>query len=249
MTAPTTDVAASVNGDQGFVVRLDAFSGPLDLLLHLIREQEIDIYDIPIAQVAEQFLHAIGQLGLNDAADYLEMAAYLVRIKIQMLLPRRFDAEEWEDPRAELVRRLLEYEQMREVANWLAEAAAQHADRFPRGWLPEPPRQPPRPLSLSVPELLDAVERIIESMPQPILHRVVPRPLDVEGATARINTMLDEREAWTLLDFVIDRPTIADVLSVLLALLELARIGRVRIDQPQPFGHVNVRRASPAAAA
>ena len=96
--------------DRPFVVQLDAFSGPLDLLLHLIREQEIDIADIPIATIAEQFLAAIEKLGINQAADYLEMAARLLRIKIRLLLPQPLDDDEWEDPRAELVRRLLEYE-------------------------------------------------------------------------------------------------------------------------------------------
>jgi hypothetical protein len=100
MTGLTTETR-----DTPFVVRLDAFAGPLDLLLHLIREQEIDITDIPIASIADQFLQAIHGLGLNEAADYLEMAAHLLRIKIQMLMPRPFDEDAWEDPRAELVRR------------------------------------------------------------------------------------------------------------------------------------------------
>ena len=90
--------AAAVERERPFVVELDAFSGPLDLLLHLIREQEIEITDIPIARVADQFLDAVSQLGLDEAANYLEMAAWLLRIKIQMLLPRPFDEESWEDP-------------------------------------------------------------------------------------------------------------------------------------------------------
>ena len=88
-----------------FVIELSEFSGPLDLLLTLIREEEVDIYDIPIARVAEQFLLRIRTLQLNEAAEYLEMAARLVRIKVQMLLPRPGGEEDWEDPRAELVRR------------------------------------------------------------------------------------------------------------------------------------------------
>src|SRR3954471_7453834 len=95
--------------ESGFVVELTAFSGPLDLLLTLIREEQVDIYDIPIAHVCAQFVVRIRTLGLNEAAEYLEMAARLIRIKAQMLLPRS-DAEAWEDPRAELVRRLLEYQ-------------------------------------------------------------------------------------------------------------------------------------------
>jgi len=101
-----------------FVIELTGFSGPLDLLLALIREEQVDIYDIPIARIAEQFLIRIRTLSINEAADYLEMAARLLRIKAQMLLPRS-DEEAWEDPRAELVRRLLEYQQMREVVDLL----------------------------------------------------------------------------------------------------------------------------------
>src|SRR5204862_1677728 len=101
-----------------FIVELTAFSGPLDLLLALIRDEQVDIYDIPIARIAEQFLVRIRTLELNEAADYLEMAARLLRIKAQMLLPRG-ENDEWEDPRAELVRRLLEYQQMREIVDVL----------------------------------------------------------------------------------------------------------------------------------
>ncbi|MGH2667892.1 MAG: segregation/condensation protein A, partial [bacterium] len=98
--------------ESGFVVRLDAFAGPLDLLLHLLREEQLEIADIPIARICDQFLLAIHELGLNQAADYLEMASRLVRLKAQLLLPRNLDDEGWEDPRAELVRRLLEYQQI-----------------------------------------------------------------------------------------------------------------------------------------
>lgn len=242
-------IATGAVGESPFVVRLDAFSGPLDLLLHLIREQEIDIADIPIARIADQFLAVIHQLGLNDAADYLEMAAHLLRIKIQMLLPRPFDEEEWEDPRAELVRRLLEYEQIRELADWLGRQAQQHGDRFARGWLPEPPKQPQRVVAMDLVELVEAVERVIEAMPQPVLHRVVPRPLDVEGATRRIRSMFDREREWTLSDLFGEQMGIVELLSTLLALLELARVGFLRLAQGQPFGTVIVRRAPADAAA
>src|SRR5437879_11703286 len=95
----------SVPPESIFVVDVPAFSGPLALLLTLIREEQVDIYDIPIARVCAQFVARIRTLGLNEAAEYLEMAARLVRIKAQLLLPRS-DEEAWEDPRAELVRRL-----------------------------------------------------------------------------------------------------------------------------------------------
>ena len=110
--------AATLDPGGGFIVEVSSFSGPLDLLLSLIREEQLDIYDIPIARICEQFVVRIRTLGLNEAAEYLEMAARLLRIKAQMLLPHG-DEEQWEDPRAELVRRLLEYQQMREVVDLL----------------------------------------------------------------------------------------------------------------------------------
>ena len=118
MTVAYAPDSLSLRPESTFVVELTAFSGPLDLLLSLIREEQVDIYDIPIARICEQFVVRIRTLGLNEAAEYLEMAARLLRIKAQMLLPRS-DEEQWEDPRAELVRRLLEYQQMREVVDLL----------------------------------------------------------------------------------------------------------------------------------
>jgi segregation and condensation protein A len=234
--------------DSPFIVRLEAFSGPLDLLLHLIRQQEIDITDIPIAQIADQFLQAIDALGLNDAADYLEMAARLLRIKVQMLLPRPFDEEDWEDPRAELVRRLMEYEQIRELASWLSAQAEFRAERFPRGWIAALPDPAPRPLVLELDDLVMAVDQVLESMPEPVVHRVIPRPLDVEGATRHITKLLEERASLDFRELFDAQPTVADIISALVAVLELARIGRAHLAQLQPFGPVTVSREATYAA-
>lgn len=242
MSAVTAPPLA-ISNDTPFIVRLEAFSGPLDLLLHLIRQQEIDITDIPIAQIADQFLDAIQVLGLNEAADYLEMAARLLRIKVQMLLPRPFAEDDWEDPRAELVRRLLEYEQIRELASWLSTRAEYRSERFARGWTPPLPEPAPPPLVLRVDDLLAAVQDVLDGMPEPVVHRVIPRPLDVEGATSRINALLAERESLDFRElFAGDRPTAADVISALIAALELARMGRLRLSQRQPFGAVTITR-------
>ena len=243
--APTTALGAG----PGFVVELDAYSGPLDLLLHLLREEQLEIADIPIARIADQFLQAIHELGLNQAADYLDMASRLVRLKAQMLLPRHAEDDGWEDPRAELVRRLLEYQQIREIAVWMGRAAEHRADAFARGYLPPPPELPPPPLALDLLELLQAVERVIAGIPTPVLHRVVARPLDVEGATRRIEDLLDQREQFGWLEALGPRPTIVEVLSTLLALLELAKRGVVRLAQPSPFSPMVIARdtARPAA--
>ena len=237
---PTTALGA----EPGFVVRLDAFSGPLDLLLHLLREEQIDIADIPIARIADQFLNAIHEMGLNQAADYLDMAGRLLRLKVQMLLPRREGDQDWEDPRHELVRRLLEYQQIKEIVRWMERMVERRADQFARCFLPDPPEIPPAPLQIDLLLLLEAVERVISNIPSPVLHRVVARPLDVEGATRRIEALLDERGEVSWLEALGAAPTIVDVLSTFLALLELARRGTLRLSQPAPFAPMVIARES-----
>ena len=238
---PTTALGA----EPGFVVQLDMFSGPLDLLLHLLREEKIEIADIPIARIADQFLHAIHELGLNQAADYLDMASRLVRLKAQLLLPRHGDEEGWEDPRAELVRRLLEYQQIKEIALWLGKQAERRSLQYDRGYLPPPPELPPPPLTLDLNDLMVAVERVLAGILTPVLHRVVARPLDVEGATLRIEVLLQERSEIDFRDAVGPNPTIVDLLSTLLALLELAKRGLLRVAQDKPFAPMVIRRDAP----
>jgi segregation and condensation protein A len=225
-----------------FVIELEAFSGPLDLLLHLLREEQIEIADIPIARIADQFLQAIHELGLNQAADYLDMASRLVRLKVQMLLPRQSEDDGWEYPGAELVRGLLEYQQIGEVAVWLGRSAERRAEQFARGYLPPPPALPLPPLTLNLIDLLTAVERVMAGIPFPVLHRVVARPLDVESATRRIEGLLAEQEEIRWLDALGSEPTIVDVLSTLLALLELAKRGSLRLLQPTPFSPMVIAR-------
>jgi segregation and condensation protein A len=241
--------APPLSSSPAFVVELDAFSGPLDLLLHLLREEQLEISDIPIARIADQFLQAIHQLGLNQAADYLEMASRLVRLKAQLLLPRRTDEEGWEDPRAELVRRLLEYQQVKEIAIWMGRSAERRSHLFARGWLPTPPELPPPPLTLDLVPLLDAVQRVIAGIPTPILHKVVARPLDVEGATRRLEALLAENAEVGWVEALGPRPTIVDVLSTLLAILELARRGLLHVFQPAPFAPMVIARDAPVPAA
>jgi segregation and condensation protein A len=246
--AATEGTTTALGATPGFVVRLEQFSGPLDLLLHLLREQQLDIADIPIARIADQFLGAIHELGLNQAADYLDMASRLVRLKAQLLLPRRAEEDGYEDPRAELVRRLLEYQQIKEIALWLGRQAERRSLQHARGYLPPPPELPPPPLTLALADLLAAVERVLAGIPTPVLHRVVARPLDVEGATLRLEMLLAERPEISFRDALGPSPTIVDVLSTLLALLELAKRGLLRVAQDQPFAPMVIRRDAPGPA-
>ncbi len=233
----STDVAP-----QSFVVELPAYAGPLDLLLTLIRDEQVDITDIPIARIAEQFLARIHSLGLNEAADYLEMAARLLRIKAQMLLPRSGGDDAWDDPRAELVRRLLEYQQMREVVDVLERRGDERRNRFARVYVQETPAAPPTPnaLALTLPELLAAVDRVLRMVRDPSIHDVIPRALDLEGAMATIRAVLALRARASWRDLLSRGAEPWEVLSMLLALLELARRGELRLDQPHAFGSVEI---------
>jgi segregation and condensation protein A len=233
--------AAQADAPAAFVVELQSFSGPLDLLLALIRDEKVDIYDIPIARIAEQFLYRIRSLGLNEAADYLEMAARLLRIKAQMLLPRP-DGEEWEDPRAELVRRLLEYQQMREIVDVMERRADVRRMQFARAYLPDQVAPPQAPLAMSLTELLSAVDRVLRAVKEPNMHDVVARPLDVPAAIGVIRSLLALRASMRWTDVVSNEAAPWQVLSALLGLLELARLGELRVAQPRPFANVEIFR-------
>jgi segregation and condensation protein A len=228
--------------DSAFIVELTSFSGPLDLLLALLREEQVDIYDIPIARIAEQFLARIRTLGLNEAADYLEMAARLLRIKAQMLLPRA-DAEAWEDPRAELVRRLLEYQQMREIVDVLERRSDERRNQFARAFVPrELAAAAPAPLTLSLPDLLAAVDRVLRAVREPRMHEVVARALDVPGAITVIRSLLELRARFMWSEVVMHGAEPWEVLSTLLGLLELAKLGELRVAQRSPFADVEITR-------
>lgn len=249
MTALSFDVGgaaarAAILPPPSFVVELSHYSGPLDLLLALIRDERVDICDIPIARVAKQFLARVHSLGLDEAADYLEMAARLLRIKAQMLLPRPDNEEQWEDPRSELVRRLLEYQQMREVVEVLERRGEQRRNRFARSYLPQAaaPSVAASPLALSLAELLAAVDRILRVAREPTIHTVVPRTLDVMGAIATVRGVLELRARLRWSDVVSSDAEPWQVLSVLLALLEMARQGECTLAQPHPFASVEITR-------
>jgi segregation and condensation protein A len=234
--------------ESGFVVELSAFSGPLDLLLTLIRDEQVDIYDIPIARICEQFVRCIRTLGLNEAADYLEMAARLLRIKAQMLLPRSGE-EQWEDPRAELVRRLLEYQQMREVVDLLERRGEERRNQFARAYLPQAPAAAQAPLALSLSELLSAVDRVLRAALQPNIHEIIPRALDVPGAITIIRSILSLRARilWTEIVEATAEPW--QILSTLLGVLELAKLGELRVAQARPFANVEISRDAASEAA
>jgi segregation and condensation protein A len=235
--------ATDESEQHGFIVELPEFSGPLDLLLSLIRDEQVDIYDIPIARIAEQFLSRIHGMRIDDAADYLEMAARLLRIKAQMLLPRPEGLEAWEDPRAELVRRLLEYQQVREVVDVLERLGDDRRNRFARTYVQPQVEQvdrDDRPFAATLADLFAAVDRVLRQAKRPLVHDVIPRALDVDGAMKSIRAVMALRARARWGDIVARDAEPWQILSVLLALLELAKSGELRIVQPKPFASMEL---------
>ncbi len=224
----------------GFVVELERFTGPIDLLLHLIREQDIDIFDIPISQITNQFLQAIEgveTLGLDRAGEFLEMAAVLVRIKAQMLMPRRSETDgEMEDPRAELVRRLLEYEHFTEVAQRLEDAQADRMRKYRRGFVP--PREKPAPiveLTVSWEDFFAAALNVGERQHSPAEHHVRARAVPMEekvGLILQILARLERIEFGRLIEPFGDR---LHAVVTMLAGLELSKRREVLLRQSAPF--------------
>jgi segregation and condensation protein A len=190
----------------------------------------------------------IRTLGLNEAAEYLEMAARLIRIKAQMLLPRG-DEEQWEDPRAS------SYDACSSInrcARWWTSSsgAARNGAISSRAPTSRPSPEPPQaPLALSLAELLSAVDRVLRAAKQPHMHEVIPRALDVPGAIATIRSVLTLRARILWTEILAGDAEPWQILSTLLGLLELAKLGELRVAQPKPFADVEITRDTASEAA
>lgn len=236
------------SGPDQYLVDLDRFQGPLDLLLHLIRNQDIDIFDIPIARITQQFLAFVEQvdrLELERAGEFLEMAAILVRIKAQMLFPRHPDDDEEEDPRAELVRRLLEYEHFREVAGLLVGAERERSRRWSRGYVEARPTPPAAdaPLETTWEEVWDAVLRLAAREAEPPAgYRFEGRPVRMEEKIELVLGALRESRRVEFAALVSPWGTRMHAVVSLLACLELAKRSMVLVRQAAPFAPLWVYR-------
>jgi segregation and condensation protein A len=225
--------------DDFLVVEIDRFQGPLDLLLHLIRTQDIDVLDIPISKITNQFLQAIKGLDATDldgAGEFLEMAATLIRIKAQMLLPRP-EADEEEDPRAALVRRRLEYEQIREVTLRLRAAEADRGRRFGKGYvLPRPKRDIlDEPLETTWDEVFEAALRIEMPPARRVDHRVTTRPVSMEEKAVLIMAHLKNGARIRFSELLVNFKERSHGVMTFLAGLELTRRRVLFLRQSRPF--------------
>jgi len=233
--------------DSAYTVTLPSFHGPLDLLLHLIKQNEIDIYDIPILLITEQYnayLDAMEELDLEVAADYIYMAAVLIHIKSRMLLPRDENAETVEDPRADLVNRLLEYQRFKEVAESFAELDVVRMGVWPRPSTDLPEQAAEIDMSeVSLFDLIDAfrsaLDRYKVNHPQSIeLQRMLYKISEKMG---ELYTRLKEISPIQLQWFLEGRSR-DELIAIFLGMLELVRLGAISLRQRQNFGDILVAR-------
>lgn len=234
---------------EGYHVRLDKFDGPLDLLLHLIKKNELDICDIPIAEITRQYLEYIRlmkDLNLDVAGDFLLMASTLLQIKSAMLLPRdEGEPEEEEpDPRAELIRRLMEYQRYKEAGLLMGARALLGREVFTRS-LPEAEllagEQQEGPLELELFDLIEAFRSLLARMPKETFHEVAAADsLSISDSINEILALLQERDMVAFDELVRDDFTRQRVIVTFLALLELCRLRMIRIFQNSPQGGIHL---------
>lgn len=231
-------------------VKLDVFEGPLDLLLHLIRQHEVNIWDIPIALIAEEYMATLDlmkTLNLDLAGEFLEMAATLAWIKSRMLLPPDETEESEEgDPRADLVAQLLEYQRFKEAADELESRPQLHRDLFIRGAEPEhfAPAEDETPLvEVSLFELMEAFRRLWEKMPEDVIHEITVDRITLQDKIHELLERLSSAESLSFEDLLAPETTRRGMVLSFLALLELARLRVVRVMQAVSFGTIRIEKA------
>jgi len=243
----------------GHSVRIETldFEGPLDLLVYLVQKNEVDIWDIPIALITEQFLaylQGMTRERLEGAGEFLLMAATLLRIKSQLLLPRPevADDEEIEDPRRELVLKILEYQQFREIADQLRDREAAGRLVYPRGdqeWIDEletavTAPEPENRVTLS--DLLRAFTLLMEEARRDRVHRLEPVTVTIEEKTDLVRERLRRDGQTNFRDLFVPGEPRAHWIVTFVALLEMVREGEIRLRQGETFGEIHVYPAGDA---
>ena len=233
-----------------YEIKLDIFEGPLDLLLYLIRKNEIDIYNIPIALITEQYLGYLDlmrSLNLDLAGEYLVLAATLIHIKSRMLLPpveSDDETEEGEDPRAELVQQLLEYQTFKEAALNLEGRPLLERDVFTRGAPLEEPadaeEEEEAMIEVGIYELVQAFRRIISGLDQSEDLAIDTEKMSLADRINEIMERLSEEKQLTFTELLGERMDRKRIVYTFLAILELMKLRMVRAYQSGPFGAIRL---------
>jgi segregation and condensation protein A len=239
----------------GYEVKLDIFEGPLDLLLYLIKKNEIDIYDIPIALITEQYLEHIDMmryLNLDVAGEYLVLASTLIHIKSKMLLPAQEegneDNEEELDPRSELVKQLLDYQVFKEAAIQLEQRPLLERDIFIRGHSVEYHSaeiiEDETDMELSVFELVEAFYRIFSAAGKPEFMEIDVEKMSLADRINEIMEKLGDKKKLTFAELLGDHSNRKMILYTFLAILELMKLRMIRVYQASSLGVIRVALAA-----
>ena len=234
-----------------FQLKLPSFEGPLDLLLHLIKKHELNVLDLPIAFVTERYLEYLSlmeELDLDVASEYLLMAATLAHIKSKMLLPQTPASEAFEeqdegyqeDPRAELIRRLLEYQKYKHAAENLGGRPMAGRDVFPRG-MPAPEAQGPAELApIDMYKLLDAFQAILKRVQGRVALEVTAERITIHERMTQLSDFLRARRTCTFDELFEGARTRYEVVVTFLALLEMTKLRMTRVYQADPKSALHV---------
>ena len=234
-------------------VKLENFEGPLDLLLFLIRKNEVDIYDIPIAEITQQYLEYLEIIKIFDlegAGDFIIMAATLIRIKVQMLLPKpQLDEEdeEYVDPRMELVTKLLEYKRFKEVAHKLHDFEDTQRDHFSRSYYDldggdEEEEEITFTGEVTLFTLIQAFKSVVERIPKEVFHEVKTLEISTDEQIEYIQKYLTENEQVSFVDLIGHIGNKLVMIVTFVALLELIKRKEIVVKQAVPFGEIWIRK-------
>jgi len=229
-----------------YEVRLQNFEGPLDLLLHLIKKNDINIYDIPISQITSEYISYLDMMrrfNLNLAGDFLIMASTLIKIKSRMLLPQpQGDNPEEEDPRKELMDRLLEYKKVKAVSQIFRDR--EHKQSQLHGRPIYYFKEDYYTVEATVFDIMDAFSRVISSMKEDF-REIIQEEVSVEEKIMQIENMLEEKEYILLSEIFSQQKRKLDIIAFLLALLEMIKMKRVCARQSKIFGEIRIYRVQP----
>ncbi len=232
--------------NHNYRVELPVFSGPLDLLMYLIRKEEVDIYDIPLAKITRQYLkymEMMQDLNLEVAGEYVLMAATLIRIKARLLLPRDESDPDEMDPREELIMALIEYKKYREAGEILREKALLEE----RNFVPPSPVEKIETRSdtfsdTSLFDLLSAFKDVLQARKEDAFHNVDTEEVTIEDRITTIMKFLQENEIANFQELFNDIPRKMIAIVTFIAILELVRTQRISVNQAVAFGEMRIYR-------
>jgi segregation and condensation protein A len=233
-----------------YKIKLELFEGPLDLLLYLVKRDHLNIYDIPIAQVTDQYLEYLELmkcLDLNIAGDFLVMSATLMQIKSKMLLPvleTEQPEKEQVDPRAELVKQLLEYERFKEIAQELRQRETNQQEIFKRPKVSEKelPNEKPEYFEASIFDLITAFSKALEETPKDLFYSVIKDEFTIEEKIHNILHLLLLKTSVSLSELFAQAKNKMEIIVTFLSILELIRLKEIVARQKELFGEIEIVR-------